>query len=230
MDKPLFCFYRISHISDEFEYFYDISNQFGLPFLWTISIKHLHIWIVFLSFFDCDFRNSFCICFIMGFPSGTSGKEPPANAGDVRDMGLIPGLRKSPEREHGNSLQYSCLENLMDKGAWGAIVNRVTKSWTWLKWLKWSCSVVSDSLLPHGLYLTSPWNFPGKSTVVGCHFLLQGIFPTQGLNPGFLHCRQTLYHLSYQGSLRSDLASMQRCIVIYYIIYRNTAYYISHNT
>ena len=54
----------------------------------------------------------------MGFPSGTSGKEPPANAGDVRDMGLIPGLRKSPEREHGNSLQYSCLENLMDKGAW----------------------------------------------------------------------------------------------------------------
>ena len=122
MDKPLFCFYCISHISDEFEYFYDICNQFELPFLWTISIKHLHIWIVFLSFFDCDFRNSFRIRFIMGFPSGTNGKEPPANAGDVRDMGLIPGLRKSPGREHGNSLQYSCLENLMDKGAWGATV------------------------------------------------------------------------------------------------------------
>ena len=43
--------------------------------------------------------------------------------------------------------------------------------------------------------------FPGKSTRVGCHFLLQEIFPTQALNPGLLHCRQTLYHLSHQGSL-----------------------------
>ena len=41
---------------------------------------------------------------------------------------------------------------------------------------------------------------PGKSTRVGCHFLLQGIFPTQGSNPGLLHCRQALYHLSHQGS------------------------------
>ena len=43
--------------------------------------------------------------------------------------------------------------------------------------------------------------FPGKDTGVGCHFLLQGIFPTQGLNPGLLHCRQILYRLSYKGSL-----------------------------
>ena len=42
--------------------------------------------------------------------------------------------------------------------------------------------------------------FPGKNTGVGCHFLLQGIFLTQGLNPGLLHCRQILYHLSHQGS------------------------------
>ena len=45
-----------------------------------------------------------------------------------------------------------------------------------------------------------PWNFPGKSTGVGCHYLLQGIFLTQGLNPGLLHCRQMLYHLSHQGN------------------------------
>ena len=45
-----------------------------------------------------------------------------------------------------------------------------------------------------------PGIFPGKNNVVGCHSLLQGIFPTEGLNPGFLHCRQILYHLSYQGS------------------------------
>ena len=42
---------------------------------------------------------------------------------------------------------------------------------------------------------------PGRSTGVGCHFLLQGIFLTQGLNPGLTHCRQTLYRLSHQGSL-----------------------------
>ena len=45
--------------------------------------------------------------------------------------------------------------------------------------------------------LLCPWSSPGKITVMGCYFLLQGIFPTQGLNPGFLYCRQILYHLSH---------------------------------
>ena len=45
----------------------------------------------------------------------------------------------------------------------------------------------------------SPWDFLGKSTGVGCHFLLQGIFLTQGSNPGLPHCGQRLYHLSHQG-------------------------------
>ena len=48
--------------------------------------------------------------------------------------------------------------------------------------------------------LLHPWDFPGKSTGVDCHFLLQRTFPTQGSNPGLLHCRQTLYHLSHKGS------------------------------
>ena len=61
-----------------------------------------------------------------------------------------------------------------------------------------SCSVMSDSLQPHGLY--SPWNSPGKNTGVGCHSLLQEIFPTQGLNPGLPHCRWILYQLSCHGS------------------------------
>ena len=64
-----------------------------------------------------------------------------------------------------------------------------------------SCSVVSDSLRPHGLY--SPWNFPGQNTGVGSLFLLQGIFPTQRLNPGLPHCRQILYQLSHKGSPRT---------------------------
>ena len=62
-----------------------------------------------------------------------------------------------------------------------------------------SCSVMSDSLWPHRLYY-SPWNSPGQNTEVGSHSLLQEFFPTQGLNPGLLHCRQILYQLSYQGS------------------------------
>ena len=56
-------------------------------------------------------------------------------------------------------------------------------------------SVVSDSLRPRGLY--SPWNSPGQNTGVGSLSLLQGIFPTQGFNPGLPHCRQILYQLSY---------------------------------
>ena len=51
------------------------------------------------------------------------------------------------------------------------------------------------------LLLLLPWDFPGKSTGVGCHCLLQEIFPIQGLNPGLPYCRQTLYHPSHQGSL-----------------------------
>ena len=50
-------------------------------------------------------------------------------------MGLIPGLGRSPGEEHGNPLQHSWLENPMDRGAWRATVHKVTKSWTWLKWL-----------------------------------------------------------------------------------------------
>ena len=61
-----------------------------------------------------------------------------------------------------------------------------------------SHSVVSDSLQPRGLY--RPWNSPGQLTGVGSLSLLQGISPTQGSNPGPLHCRQILYQLSHQGS------------------------------
>ena len=68
-----------------------------------------------------------------------------------------------------------------------------------------SRSVVSDSLQSHGLEparVLSPWDFPGKNSRVGSHSLLQGIFLTRGWNPGLLHCRQILYHLSHQGSPR----------------------------
>ena len=63
-----------------------------------------------------------------------------------------------------------------------------------------SLSVMSDSFWPCGLY--SPWNSPGQNTGVSSLSLLQGIFPTQGLNPGLPHCRWILYQLSHWGSPR----------------------------
>ena len=62
-----------------------------------------------------------------GFPGGSDGKE---YARDAEDLGSIPGLRKSPGEENGDPLQYSCLENPMDRGTWWATVHRFPKSWT----------------------------------------------------------------------------------------------------
>ena len=56
-------------------------------------------------------------------------KNPPANAGDLKDAGLIPGWGRSPGGGHGSPLQYSCLKNPKDRGAWWDTVHTVTKSW-----------------------------------------------------------------------------------------------------
>ena len=71
----------------------------------------------------------------LGIPQWLSSKDPPANAGDVRDTGSIPGLGISPGGGHGNPLQYSCLENPICREAWQSTVHRVAKSRTWLKQL-----------------------------------------------------------------------------------------------
>ena len=64
--------------------------------------------------------------FPRGFPGGSHGKEPVCNAGDP---GSIPGLGRYSGEGNGNPLQYSCLENSIDRGAWWATVHGVTKSW-----------------------------------------------------------------------------------------------------
>ena len=95
-----------------------------------------------------------------------------------------------------------------------------TTSATWdapstcLNSVQFSHSVVSDSLWRHGLeptWLLCPWDSLGKNTGVGCHFLLQGIFPIQRLNLSLLHCRkiQILYSLSHQGN--TFLGSLSKC-------------------
>ena len=68
-----------------------------------------------------------------GFPGGTSDKNPPANARGARHVGMIPGSGRSHGGGHGNPLQYSCLENPMDSGAWQTTIHRVAQSGTKLK-------------------------------------------------------------------------------------------------
>ena len=63
-------------------------------------------------------------------PHWLNGKESACNAGDTGDAGSIPGSGRSPGEGNGNTLQYSCLENSTDRGAWWATVQRVAKSWT----------------------------------------------------------------------------------------------------
>ena len=85
---------------------------------------------------------------------------------------------------------------------------------------------MSDSLRPYGLQpprLLRPWDFSGKSTGMGCHFLLQGTFLTQGLNPGLPHCRRMLYPLSHQGSPRKSLGSF----TFFFLTYSKTSLYFS---
>ena len=79
---------------------------------------------------ECCFLVSWsCFCLLRRFPDGSVGKESARNAGD---LGLIPGLGTSPGEENGNAFQYSCLENLMDRGARRATAHGVAKSQTQL--------------------------------------------------------------------------------------------------
>ena len=79
----------------------------------------------------------------MSFPSGASVKNLPANAGDLRDVDSTPGSGRSPGEGHGNSLQFSCLENPMNRVAWQATVHRVTKRHGWSDLAsKWASNTV----------------------------------------------------------------------------------------
>ena len=83
-------------------------------------------------------------------------KNPPANAVDVRGKGLIPGSGRSPGEEHGNPLQYPCLENPMDRGVWWATAHRVANSWTWPKRL--STPYRTEDHKKTGLWVSLSWN------------------------------------------------------------------------
>ena len=94
----------------------EISSQGHIPLYSTIFffIRVIHTPFTFL-------------CSVMGFLDGSEVNNQPANA---RDVGLIPGLGKSPEEEKGSPIQYCCLGNPMDRAAWWAMVHRVTRGQT----------------------------------------------------------------------------------------------------
>ena len=116
-------------------------------------------------------------------------KSPPANAGDVRDLGSVSWWGRPPGGGYGNPLQYSCLENLMDRGTWWAIVHRVAKSWTWLKWLSTPIKKITLSSIPldgkgygHGTCFlicdsSEPW-LPGRKQCQGVSDILITAPPT----------------------------------------------------
>ena len=94
--------------------YYILPPPFFLPSPGLLAIQ--------LNFTGQDFPGG------LGFPGGTVVKNTPANAGDTRDAGLIPGSGRSPGVGNGNPLHLSCPQNSMDRGAWWATVHEVAKS------------------------------------------------------------------------------------------------------
>ena len=124
-------------------------------------------------------------------------KYPPANAGDTRDAGLIPGSGRSPARGHGNPLQYFCLQNPMGR-ACQATAHRVTNSQTWMKWLahtrprenppggsnEYLNKIPKEHLRrwPHYIYAIFPGGSVGKETTYSGRDLSS--IPGSGRSPG----------------------------------------------
>ena len=106
-----------------------------VPFSQLLFFKHIYLKIINLQKQQiCDTAKTpllECICFPLKVALVV--KNPTTNAEDIRNTGLIPGLVRSPGGGYGNSLQYSCLENPIDREAWWATVQMTTKNWTQLK-------------------------------------------------------------------------------------------------
>ena len=122
-----------THVGLEGELWTDcslVSDSLGVPDAWPL-------WFVCSKCFSQEER---VICMHIA----DSQVVLVVNAGDVRDVGSIPGLGKSPGGGHGNPLEYSCLENPMDRRTWWTTIHGVPKSWTWLNWLSSSrCFLVN---------------------------------------------------------------------------------------
>ena len=144
----------------------------------------------------------------MGSPGGVSGREPACQCRRTKRRWFHPWVGKNSWKRSSNPLQYSCLENSMDKRAWWATVHRVAKSRTRLEQLStctyicvWVCvfSCFSCAWIFVILWIVAhqtplSMGFSQQEHWSAFHAHLQGIFLTQGSNVYLLHCRQILYH------------------------------------
>ena len=97
----------------------------GRMLMWSMHMGETHTDLLVLIFAFFLAQTLGCL----NFPGSSDSKESAFNMGD---LGSIPGLGRPPGERHGNALQYSCLENIMDRGAWWATVHGIPKSWTQL--------------------------------------------------------------------------------------------------
>ena len=134
-------------------------------------------------------------------------ENPPANAGDLREAGSIPGLGRCPGRGHGNPLQCSCLENPMDRGTWWATVHRVTKSRTQLKWL----NIHAHNPNKQGCV----WKADGEGRRRNCVPSPMPVVPKFSGNRDRFHARKFSHRLGWTG----DGFQMAQVHYIYYTLY-----------
>ena len=117
-------------------YFLTLQYCIGFAIYQHESATGIHVFILNNSLLACLiflYTASLIVCLVQASQVVLVVKNSPGNAGDIRVAGSIPGLGRHPGWGHANPLQYSCLENSMDRRAWQTTVHRVTKSWTLLK-------------------------------------------------------------------------------------------------
>ena len=153
------CFFHIaaSHSPDKSS---NIASSLLSEFSCFLSMVYkavLHLTLNLISYRSTgDFRSPLCHSGWV-FQVVLVVKNTPVNAGEIRGAGSIPGLGRSPGGRHGDSLQYSRLENPMDRRAWRAIVHRVTQIWTQLKQLSThTCVVLFEVPLLWNTYILLP--------------------------------------------------------------------------
>ena len=139
-------------------------------------------------------------------------KNSPANAVDLRDLDSVPGSGRSPGGGHGNPLQYSCLENPMDRGTWRATVHKVAKSRTQLKRL--SMHISGEKVKRNKKGYKRKWGFlggaSGKEPACQCKRLKRGERwqPTPVFLPGESHGQRNLMGYSPWGRKELDTTEM----------------------
>ena len=174
--------------------------------LWKLQALKFTMYIFYLCMHDCWCLRYTCINF---FSSHYDNTQEDVDLKEYKAKYMTQSLQFKGQMEEETyqinwtirreiKKKYNRKNCFMEMKGWDYVKNKVKH-----QTIKWSRSVMSNSLWPHGLRPTTllhPWDFPGKNTRVGCHFLLQRIFPTQGSNLSLPHCRQSLYCLSHQGS------------------------------